>query len=54
MAEFIDFEAKEADEKIITISDDEVKEDEVSDFIDNSVQNDEDPSFYCAIENNEL
>ena len=61
MADFIDFEAQEVDEEneIVMISDDDdeqVKngENEVSDFIDNSEVDNNDPSFYRTIENNEL
>ena len=53
MADFIDFEAQEVDEEneIVMISDDDdeqVKngENEVSDFIDNSEVDNNDPSFY--------
>ena len=61
MVDFIDFEAQELDEenKIVMISDDDdeqvkIGENEVSDFIDNSVVENNDPSFYRTIENNEL
>ena len=61
MADFIDFEAQEVDEEneIVMISDDDdeqVKngENEVSDFIDNSEVDNNDPLFYRTIENNEL
>ena len=59
MADFIDFEAEEVDENddVIMISDDEQvrePEDEVSNFIDNSVAENNDPSFYHSIENQEL
>ena len=59
MADFIDFEAEEVDENddVIMISDDEQvrePEDEVSNFIDNSVAENNDPSFYRSIENQEL
>ena len=59
MADFIDFEAEEVDENddVIMISDDEQvrePEDEVSNFIDNSVAENNDSSFYRSIENQEL
>ena len=59
MTDFLDFEAQEVDENdvVVMISDDEQvrePEDEVSSFIDNSVAENNDSSFYRTIENQEL